>query len=84
MEVLFVIFTLMGGSILILLKLNKNLRAKNKLKDLEVEDVKLKTEQNYLKKEKEVLKESLINPKIDVQDLDDQGIENFWKNKKKK
>lgn len=74
----------MGGSILILLKLNKNLRAKNKLKDLEVEDVKLKTEQNYLKKEKEVLKESLINPKIDVQDLDDQGIENFWKNKKKK
>jgi len=83
MDLILSIFLVMGGAILALLKINKNLRSKNKLKDLEVEDAKLKTEQEFLKKQKDALKKELGKPKIESKDLSDQEIEEFWKNRKK-
>lgn len=84
MDLIVAILALMGGSILILLKVNKNLRTKNKLKDLEIGDVKLEAEQKAIRKEKDKLKDSLNNIQINIPDLNDNQIEDFWKNKKRK
>ena len=84
MEILAAVLAFMGGSILILLKVNKRLRTKNKLKDLEIEDVKLESEQNNIKKDKAKLKESLKQVSVEVEDLDDGEIEEFWNSKKRK
>lgn len=82
MEIILGIFLAMGGAILALLKVNKNLRSKNKLKDLEVADSKLEVEQSHVKKQKEALKKELANPKIKKEELSDKEIEEFWKQRK--
>lgn len=82
MDIIVGIILFMGGAILALLNINKNLRSKNKIKDLEIEDVKLQVEQKNLKKEKENLKNSLKNIKVDS-DLNDKEIEDFWNKKGK-
>jgi hypothetical protein len=82
MDVIVGIIAIMGGSILILLNVNKKLRNQNKLKDLEIEDVALETKQDVIKKEKSELKKSLNKITADSSDLSDSQIEDFWKNKK--
>ena len=82
MELILGIFIAMGGAILALLKINKNLRAKNKLKDLEVSDSKLEVEQSHIKKQKDTLKKELANSKIKEVQLSDDEIEEFWKSRK--
>ncbi len=82
MDVIVGIIAIMGGSILILLNVNKKLRNQNKLKDLEIEDVALETKQDVIKKEKNELKKSLNKITADSSDLSDSQIEDFWKNKK--
>ena len=82
MDVIVGIIAIMGGSILILLNVNKKLRNQNKLKDLEIEDIALETKQDAVKKEKAELKKSLNKIAVDSSDLSDSQIEDFWKNKK--
>lgn len=84
MDVLAAILAIMGGSILILLKVNKRLRTKNKLKDLEIEDVKLESDQKNIEKEKGRLKELLKKIQVEEENLNDSEIEEFWNNKKRK
>lgn len=81
MDFIIGIFIFMGGSIMILLSANKKLRTKNKIKDLEIQDVKLQSEQDNLKKEKNKLKDSLKNISIDG-NLTDNQIEDYWKKRK--
>jgi septal ring factor EnvC (AmiA/AmiB activator) len=82
MDVIVGIIAIMGGSILILLNVNKKLRNQNKLKDLEIEDIALETKQDAIKKEKSELKKSLNKITADSSDLSDSQIEDFWNNKK--
>jgi hypothetical protein len=82
MEIILGIFIAMGGALLALLRINKNLRSKNKLKDLEVAEGKLEVEQAHIKKQKEALKKELANPKVKKEELSDQEIEQFWKGRK--
>lgn len=84
MDILAAILAIMGGSIVILLKVNKRLRTKNKLKDLEIEDVKLESDQKNIEKEKSRLKELLKKIKVEEENLNDSEIEEFWNNKKRK
>ena len=78
MEYILGIFIAMGGVIFTLLKANGNLRSKNKLKDLEVADTKLETEQAQIKREKQKLKKELGDPHKIKENLSDKEIEEFW------
>ncbi len=84
MDFIFGIFIVMGAALLALIKTNKNLRSKNKLKDLEIADSKLEAEQDSIKKQKDDLKKELANPKVNTEQLTDKEIEDFWKAKKGK
>lgn len=82
MDFIFGIFIVMGAALLALIKTNKNLRSKDKLRDLEMADSKLEAEQNSIKKQKDDLKKELANPKVNKEQLTDKEIEDFWKAKK--
>jgi septal ring factor EnvC (AmiA/AmiB activator) len=83
MEYVLGIFIAMGGVIFALLKINNNLRSKNKIKDIEIADAKLESEQNQIKKEKQKLQKELASLNTKKEIVSDEDVEEFWKNRKR-
>jgi hypothetical protein len=82
MEIILGIITLMGGAIIVLLKKLSKIESDKKLTDIAIQDAKQEESQAQVRQEKDVLKKEL--KKIDEQkaeDLSDEDIEKYWRNK---
>jgi len=82
MEIILGIITLMGGAIIVLLKKLSKIESDKKLTDIAIQDAKQEESQAQARQEKDVLKKEL--KKIDEQkaeDLSDEDIEKYWRNK---
>lgn len=83
-EILFSISFGVVAAIVLILKENQKLRAKEKLNELDKKDNQLQAEQQIIQKNKQELKSELEElEKHQAPSLEDSQIENYWNKDKK-
>jgi septal ring factor EnvC (AmiA/AmiB activator) len=84
-EILLSLLVGVCGAFFLILKQNSELKKKEKLHDIELKDVKLKTKQEQITQDSEKLKRQLeeLDKPIEAIPLSDSEIENFWNRNKK-
>ena len=83
-EILIALMTGIGAGIFFIIKENRELRKKEKLHDIEIEDVKLTNDLSNLQSDKSKIKNEMNKFQENPELLSDDEIEKFWNNRDKK